>query len=168
MGLWHYETIPEPQAYGDDTTYELGFAWLADCDLVEDWGCGTAYGRRFRSGAYKGIDGSVSRFADLITDLRTYRSQADGIFMRHVLEHNHDWRQILAGALESFRRRFVLVIYTPLGDETRVLTHGAIPDISFARGDLTGYLAPFLAEEHSLTTDTWYGSETVFCCERPS
>ena len=167
MGLWNYDGIPVPQRYGDETTYRLGFAMLDGCATVEDWGCGTAYGRRFCTGAYKGIDGSPSQFTGTVADLREYRSEADGIFLRHVLEHNEDWALILAGAVASFRRRLVVIIFTPFGDETRVLgAPSPIPDISFRKADLTALMEPFLVAEKPVETGTWYGAETIFLCER--
>ena len=56
---------------------------------------------------YVGLDGT-SPFADRVVDLRAHRSSADCIFMRHVLEHNVEWRKILHGAVNSFRKRMVL------------------------------------------------------------
>jgi hypothetical protein len=34
-----------PQPIGLTRTYELGVAWLAGCELVEDWGCGLGWVR---------------------------------------------------------------------------------------------------------------------------
>ena len=169
MGLWHYATIDEPTAYGDPATYPLAMAFLDGCETVEDWGCGTAYARQFCTGRYAGIDGSPSRFADKVADLRTYRSQSDGILLRHVLEHNTDWALILANAVASARQRLALVIFTPFAEkETHVIPGGgAIPDISFRKSDLTGLLVPFRVTEQELETGTWYDAETIFYCERP-
>ena len=88
--------------------------------------------------------------------------------MRHVLEHNIEWRRILANALESFRNRMVLIIFTPFGDRTRVMSTGmdctsvAVPDISFRKADLTECFGQLSVTEESLETDTQYRTEHVF------
>lgn len=166
-GLWDYSADVTPRAYGDDTTYRLGMDWLESCATVEDWGCGAGYARQFRRGAYTGIDGSPSRFADKVADLREYRSSPDGIFMRHVLEHNDDWQPILAGAVASFRKRMALIIFTPFAATTKVISFGFVPDISFRREDLTRFLVGLTVTEQPVTTNTWYGAEHVFYIERP-
>jgi len=68
-------------------------------------------------GKYIGIDGSDTPFASRIADLRTYRSKAEGILIRHVLEHNYDWEAILAGAVESFQKKLCLILFTPFAAE---------------------------------------------------
>jgi hypothetical protein len=71
--------------------------------------------------------------------LRGYTSEADGVFMRRILEHNRDWPKILSNAVNSFQKRMVLIIFTPFPDETRQMdtTGVAVPDISFRKEDLT-------------------------------
>ena len=99
--------------YGDDTTYQKGITFLDGHGLIEDWGCGFGDAGSFvTQSPYRGIDGS-SPHADEIVDLREYRSQADCIFMRDVLEHNADWSRILANAVAWFKKRMALIIFTP-------------------------------------------------------
>lgn len=106
--------------YGLERSYVRGMEWLAPCGLVEDWGCALAYAKNYRVGPYIGIDGTAGA-ADVIADLSTYRSEAPGIFMRHILEHNHDWREILKNALDSFRDRMTLILYRPMQDFEKVV-----------------------------------------------
>jgi len=172
---WYRTAVPGvPRPYGDSTTYVKGATWLKDLH-VEDWGCGLGWMRTFVDPAlYRGVDGSHTPFADEIVDLATYRSTADGIFLRHVLEHNECWLEILRGAVASFRKRLVLVIFTPWQDETRRIGQTdvgpgiLIPDIGFAREDITRELGALLVTEETLTTRTQYGVEHVLYCERPA
>jgi hypothetical protein len=172
VGKWEpwFAGLIDPQPFAETPTYALGAAFLADCDQVEDWGCGKGWLRRFvPATTYRGIDGSWSPFADEIVDLVTYRSQVDGIFMRHVLEHNYDWSAILANAVASFRRRFALVVFTPFSERTRQIAFAAdpgVPDISFARSDLTGHFSGLTWRSEDLETASQYGAETIFYVER--
>lgn len=160
----------EPLAYGDSLTYHLGAAFLGDCDTVEDWGCGLGYMRLLvKPDCYRGLDGSPSGFEDEVVDLRTYKGRADGIFVRHVLEHNYGWQQILANAVAAFRQRLVLVIFTPFSERTRVLSVGqnvVVPDISFAKADITQHFWNLHWREETYETKTQYGTETIFYVSR--
>jgi hypothetical protein len=167
-----YEGVDAPRAYGDTVTYRLGAEFLSSCETVEDWGCGLGWMRNFvPPERYTGVDGSSSRFADRVADLADYRSTADGIFMRHVLEHDYRWERILENAIASFRRRFVLVTFTPYGVETREIAFHedpGVPDISFAKEDLTSHFRGLRWQEQTYATDTQYGTETVYLVERVS
>ena len=171
ISAWNYENV-DKFFYGDDVTYRKGIAFLDGHGSIEDWGCGFAHARTFvTKSEYVGLDGS-SKHADKIVDLRKYTSDADCLFMRHVLEHNFDWRHILANAIASFRKRMVLVIFTPLTETTRViatstdLTSIPVPDISFRKEDLTEYFKELKYSEESLQTDTQYQMEHVFYIEK--
>ncbi len=170
IGAWRYED--GAKVYGDDVTYEKGVAWLDGRGDIEDWGCGCARAKAFaKMSHYTGIDGSPG-WADKIVDLRTYRSDVGCVFMRHVLEHNFGWREILNNAVASFRARMVLVIFTPFSFTTKVIgisttdTRVPVPDISFKREDLTGCFDGLDFCEESLKTKTQYGSEHVFYIEK--
>lgn len=174
LGRWNeqYAAAREPAAYGDDTTYRLGAEFLANCPVVEDWGCGLGWLRRFLSPeqTYRGLDGSHSPFADQIVDLATVRSRPDGLFMRHVLEHNDGWRAILDNALASFERRMALIIFTPLmAEQTRLGTCGrtGVPDWALPVAEMRQRLALFDTIEQQLATATHYGAENVFFISRP-
>jgi len=176
VGRWTaaYEKAKTSQAYGDATTYIMGAEFLRDL-FVEDWGCGLGYFRNFiPRELYRGVDGSHSPFADVLVDLRTFRSNTPGLFMRHVLEHNPCWEEILVNAVNSFTKRMVLVLFTPWQDQTRVLTVGEftpgvhIPDIGFAPHDIWKHFqTPDLSVEFkSVQTATQYGIEHLFLVDR--
>ena len=170
-GLWDYKTVQEAFRYGDDdVTYRKAMDFLSDCEAVEDWGCGTAYAKRFCKAKYVGVDGSESRFSDKVADLREYVSDVDGILMRHILEHNHDWKKVLENALKSFKKKFVLVIFTPFQETTKVLAlnagYGNVPDIGFRKADLEDMLMGLTYSEQSLRTRTQYGVEHIFFVQR--
>src|SRR5262245_10132328 len=83
---------------------------------------------------------SKTPFADKIVDLCTYRSNAPGILMRHILEHNYDWEKILISAVRSFQQEICLGIFTPFDSDTMEITHNIkygvyVPDLSFKRED---------------------------------
>lgn len=168
VGRWDrwYAGLTEEQPYGLTSTYQLGADFLAGCATIEDWGCGKGWMRTLvEPGRYRGIDGSWSPFADEVVDLVAYRSCVDGIFMRHVLEHNYEWQAILANAMASFTHRFALVVFTPFGDETRQIAFAddpGVPDISFRLDDLLVFFDGYRCERQDLTTATQYGAETIF------
>jgi len=145
-GKWDYSAAAAPAAYGAPDTYRLAAAWLDGCgSVVEDWGCGTAYARQFfTQSRYVGVDGSTSKFADTVADLLTYISPgADGILLRHVLEHNPQWEALLARALGAARRRVAVVLYIPPEQDTReVARWGDIPCYALGRPALVALLAP--------------------------
>lgn len=164
----------DSRPYGQVTTYEKGFGWLLEeCEFIEDWGCGSAWGRQYvPAGHYRGIDGSpeAAHFADVVSDLRYYQSPGvDGIFMRHILEHNLDWHLILDNAIKSFRKRYCLVLFTPFSEQTRRLTGNGLYDLSFRKDELTDRFGPDVTwtDEH-LETATQYGVEHMFFIERPA
>ena len=105
-------------------------------------------------------------------DLTRYTSDADCIFIRHVLEHNVEWRRILANAVASFAKRLVLIVFTPFADTTRVIgsashvTSAPTPDISFRKEDLTDYFKQYKYREELLSTDTQHRAEDAFYIER--
>jgi hypothetical protein len=161
---WNYGSIPQ-FPYGDETSYKKAMEFLDGPYTIEDWGCGTAWARRFvQRGRYIGIDGSWSMHCDLVTDLRTYRSTADAILIRHVLEHCFEWQKILENALGSFQKKFALVLFTPFGDTTRSIGSSKenVPDLSFRKEDLLEYLRPFSFTEESFQSATQYGAEHIF------
>jgi hypothetical protein len=166
---WDYRNVVQ-FPYGDDTTYQKGIAFLDGYGTIEDWGCGTAYAKNFVKGSkYIGIDGSHSNYADKVVNLVEYTSETDCIFMRHVLEHNYNWRKILANAVNSFTKRMVLIIFTPFTEETRQIAfnqHPRMPDISFRKEELIEFFKQFNYHEESLETDTQYKTEHIFYIEK--
>lgn len=149
LGAWdaHYAGLITEEPYGGDESYGAAAEWTAGCSLVEDWGCGKGWLRRFvEPERYRGLDGSCSPFADEVVDLTTYRSSAPGIVLRHVLEHEHDWQAVLDNAVASFTERLFIAIFTPLQDETRVLQtepdYGDVPVIGFQLADIVYRIIP--------------------------
>jgi hypothetical protein len=178
--IWTYD-YPEGadvRPFGDDTTYRMGLGWLyEDCDDVQDWGCGPAYGRRLcpPGKSYLGVDGSPTSagLADVVCELTAWHPdpKPQGVFMRHVLEHNEfNWEEILDHALGTFQRRLALVVFTPFtsGPTKRLRPPGdPYTDLALNYGDLTGHLSRFEWRTEALPTGTQYGSETVFYVRHP-
>lgn len=155
--------------FGDDTTYKMAMNFLSGCDKIEDWGCGTAYARRFmKEGVYVGIDGSRHSHVDVHAELAEYRSQTEGLLLRHVLDHNVDWKMILENAMASFTKKMVVVISTPFGEETKPIAKNwsEIPDMQFRKEDLTDYWKGLSVTEEVVKTSSQYGQETVFYIQK--
>lgn len=157
-------------AYGRSLSYRLGLEWLEPCDLVEDWGCGLGWARTLvEPERYRGVDGSPGH-ADVVADLCEYRSDVPGVFMRHVLEHNYRWPEILDNAVASFTRRMSIVLFTPT---TAGSTHQidfvppGVPDLSFRLDDLLERIDAPCRVERIRSPQTAYGRETLIYAERP-
>jgi hypothetical protein len=169
LGLWDYSKAVPGQKYGDDDiTYEKALAFMADCPTVEDWGCGFGNAKTLCKTTYRGVDGSKGPNTDVIADLREYKSETDGILLRHVLEHNHDWKKVLDNAIASFKNKMVIILFTPLVASTRqIATNWSnIPDISFRKEDILEPLKEFTVTEEVLRTKTQYGIEIMFYVTR--
>ena len=170
-GKWNFKGLG-PAPFGDETTYKLGAEFLQGLS-VEDWGCGLGWFKQFHKGGYLGVDGSRSDFADVVVDLGAYHSRAEAIFMRHVLEHNVNWRVILQNALDSFQKRFCLVLFGPLGKWDKELTPPKveIPDLELSEVDFRGMLIKAVGrdriKEQVLATKSRYNTERVFYLEKP-
>jgi hypothetical protein len=174
---WYSRLTPgvAPAPYGASGSYQRGADWLADCARVEDWGCGTGWLRTLvPAQRYWGVDGTASPFADAVVDLAVYRSQVEGVFMRHVLEHNHDWQQVLDNAVASFTQRMVLILFTPMVERTRAWQELAgvggvdVPVISFAHQELTDRFGPGVtwSFEDLASPETWFRTERIYLLER--
>ena len=166
---WDYSAEAEPAAYDEETSYRLGMAFLDGAgETVEDWGAGTGFARRFvEQSRYLGIDGSASDPEMVKADLQDYRSEADCIFIRHVLEHNWGWRAILANAVASFGKRLVVIVFTPLGDsEKRLDLDQPVPDLQLSRAEILGFFEGLTVREEQIRSVTQYGTETLFYVER--
>lgn len=172
VGKWHHDKATSP--FGTDLrSYQLAMAWFAGHGRIEDWGCGTARAKDFTENEYVGVDGSVG-YADVIADLETYKSEVPCVLLRHVLEHNYGWRAILRNALESFTRRMVVVLFTPLVPETKIINvndktewwDDGIPDIAFALDELLAYFGDTYVKRDTLNGPDAYGVEHVFYLEK--
>lgn len=174
---WYRELTPAPGAfkYSDTVTYELGSSFLADCRVVEDWGTGAGGFKRFRPDAI-GVDGSNTPHAQKkYVDLVTYVSPCDGVFMRHVLEHNYNWAPILRNALKSATRKLCLVLFTPISESgTKEIahnrTHGVdVPDLSLGLNELQGIFREFPLKQvrlEQIESATGYGVEYLIYIEK--
>jgi hypothetical protein len=161
-GMWDYSDRTVG-SYGCDTTYRKAAAFLDD-GPVEDWGCGRAYARGFFKNKYVGVDGAPG-LADKIADLTLYTSKVHGILMRHVLEHNENWKTILLNALASAEKKLALVIFTPFSNVTHQMDWNVgyeVPDISFRKEDLTSVFISRKWSEETMKIETKYGIETIF------
>lgn len=173
VGAWddHYATMTEPIEYGTES-YERIAAFMGDVDQVEDWGCGGgALRSRLRADQqYIGVDGSATPYADHVTDLRRYRSNAEGVVLRHVLEHNDDWQLVLDRAVASAQRKLAIVVFTPQVASTRVLFrephYGNVPVVAFYYLDLMTRIPDRFTTEISgwPAPDTAYGAEWAIWC----
>lgn len=149
---WIY---PKKDWMGSKETYRIGMEWLSDMDYVYDWGCGKCFAQRFCDAIYIGIDGSTDSGANYVTDLTEFNKKCDSIFMRHVLEHNENWRAILANALAQFQRKMVLITFKEFEpgreDVVNIETHWdkktPLPVINLAEDDLREMINPYLVEE---------------------
>jgi hypothetical protein len=169
VGKWNYSKLSRAKPYGDTQTYRIGAEYLRDLTAIEDWGCGRGYLSTYiQKGKYRGIDGSNSIFCDAIVDLESYQSKVPGIFMRHVLEHNWNWKKVLSNALQSFQQKICVVLFTPWGLETKNIANDYrkidVPDLSFNRDE---FLEVFNSNNLStstienIKTKTLYGIEHV-------
>lgn len=113
MYTHHFDPVNYP---GSHDSYKLAGEFLAGDDQVEEWGCATTFGRQFIPTPYRGVDGAPSRFVDQVADLSNYRSDTPNALMRHVLEHNWNWRIILDNFLLSFQDRGVVILFIPMGE----------------------------------------------------
>jgi thioredoxin reductase len=174
LGKWDnwYKDIKTRKSFGDKTTYKLAANFLADIDEVEDWGCGTGYFKQFYKGKYIGVDGTDNLFVDKVVDLRTYQSNVDGILMRHVLEHNHEWQDILSNAVASFNKKLCLIIFTPFTKTTQEIAHNKkhgvdVPDISFSKKDIQYYFKNLKWRlQENIKTRKGYGVEYIYYIEK--
>lgn len=175
IGKWDkwYKNVKTPGSfrYGNTKTYQLAGDFLADCETVEDWGCGTCGFKEHCKGKYIGVDGSKTPFTDVVADLRTYLSRADGIMMRHVLEHNYDWKDVLLNALHSFEKKLCIVLFTPFVEQTGEIAHNKkhgvdVPDIAFNREELEEYFDHLDWRMETHRSGTHYGEEHIYYIKR--
>lgn len=176
VGKWNnwytgLSTTPSSFVYGDTITYEKASNFLSDCKEVEDWGCGAGGFIRFRPDAI-GVDGSDTPFATKkFINLNEYTCTCESIHMRHVLEHNYSWANILKNVLKSAQKKVVITLFIPLNDDvTKEIAyndiHGVdVPDISISKTDFFNIIEkynPKSIENEKFETNTGYRMEEIF------
>lgn len=189
---WRYSAgvDVQPETYADVTTFATGLAWLLDGvprkGTVEDWGCGMGLGRKLvhemrPDVAYFGVDGSADAklhgYSDVQVDLAALNGPEmppppDGLFMRHVLEHNDRWLLVLNNALVRFGKRMVLILFTPWSQTGLTVPlrgqDDPLLDISFKPADITAPMAGLDWHMIERETATQYGVEHEFRISRPT
>lgn len=170
VGKWNNwyrsENIGKISYGGDAITYLMAASFFADLGEVEDWGCGVGGFKNYCTTKYIGVDGSNTPFADKMRDLTTYRSETDGIMLRHVLEHNYDWQKILTNALSSFKKKMFLCLFTPFAETTTEIAYTeavGVPDLSMSKAEIESNFTDIkwcLLE--NIETATQYGVEHVY------
>lgn len=170
---WYKELGETPSAYkySETETYKIAADFLRGLDAVEDWGVG-AGGFLNHLPTAIGVDGSDTPFAQKkFIDLCNYTTLANGIHLRHVLEHNYNWQKILTNALYSAIDKVVITFFIPLSDkETKELAHNFkhgvdVPDLSISKNEFNSILKSFklkLVEVETLKTQTGYGVEVIY------
>lgn len=174
LGKWNrwYSLLgTDVEPYGDSATYAMAAAHVAECETVEDWGCGKGWMRRHIPGdRYTGIDGSASPFADVIADLAEYRSTCDAVIIRHVLEHEPRWADIVTNAAASARSAIAIVLFTPTLSATQEIAWNddpGVPDIAFNVADITNLLVGWRCTVETIDSPlTQYGVETFIGATR--
>jgi hypothetical protein len=163
---------PSSFLYGDTETYRIGADILKDCMTVEDWGTGAGGFKRYRPDTI-GVDGSKTPHADIITDLTIYHSNVEGIFLRHVIEHNYEWKQVLINALNSASKKIVIILFTPFSAEETIVIPGSleenrnfgidVPSISINRDEFYKIVDTFSFRhsEEIINSNTRYGQEII-------
>ena len=165
--------------YGNTQTYTLGYEFLKTCDKIEDWGCGAGgFKSLFNKDnlhKYIGIDGSITPFSNIKADLTNYISNVDGIFMRHILEHNYEWKIILENACKSFSKKMCLILFTPFSNQTNEISHNLkhgvdVPDLSFDKNELISIFKKYniIYELITIQSETGYNVEHIFYLNKVS
>lgn len=178
LGKWDYSGLSEACYSGtDQITYKHAAKFLKD--NVEDWGCGTAWAKRYFK-KYRGIDGSPSGHEDEVVDLIDYTSNVENILLKDVIEYDVNWEKILINAKKSFSKKLCLIISTPFVNKTRVGVwgkpikadgshgEGKIPEMYFAKKDILAHFPQneFKTSEEFVETEYLYGTSWILYVEK--
>jgi len=155
----------DKKRYGDVDSYRLAAAWLRFCRSVEDWGGGGGIFRTYIPEVkhYRNVDGTAQLGVDVVADLTRYRSSAEGIILRHVVDNTPEPWLVLGSAIASFTKRLVVVTYTPHVPESKIVEyqHGW-PVWHLNHDELVEALGPSFVRSQT----TAAGSERLYYCER--
>jgi hypothetical protein len=170
---WYKELGNEPSSYkySETESYKIAANFLKELDVVEDWGVGGGGFLNHLPSAI-GVDGSDTPFAHKkFIDLCNYVSKVNGVHLRHVLEHNYEWKQVLKNALTSAKDKLVITFFIPFSDgQTKELAHNLIygvdvPDLSISKKEFDSILQSFSTKKIeiiSLENGTAYGIEIIY------
>lgn len=167
--IWSARLLQHPR-YGSEETYRLAAAWVCECAEVADWGGGTGFLRHLlpASVRYRCVDGTLRppmKHAQVLADLATYREPSEAIVLRHVVDMTEDWQAVLANALAAFRRRLVVITFTPDAETTHLAKRkSGWPIWHFNPDDLRARMRPFLVCDEARQTSH---PERVYLLERP-
>jgi len=179
LNKWDYSGVDE-MCFSDSNqeSYRKSAEFLGD--TVEDWGCGTGWSKQYFKN-YLGVDGSRHKNVDIVADLVEYTSNCDNVLMRQTLECNTEWKKILENVRKSFKKKFCLIVYTPIVEKTRVgrvrYADGTysndltISEMYFNKQDILGYFPESLGYkifEETIKTNQGYGSEWILYVEKIS
>lgn len=168
VGKWPYNEETPQGRYGEESSYEAAVEFLDGLGLVEDWGCGTAWAKRhFKRSKYVGVDGTKSPWCDEVDDLVTRTSSPDGILLRHVLEHNYKWRDLLANACVCAKSKITIVFFVPFSlVERDHIPSLFVPTLGLVRDDVIAVLNGWnITEKHIIDKERpeWIGDWIWFC-----
>lgn len=160
-----YSSNSRLAAYGDTATYHTAEEHLTGLD-VEDWGCGLGWFRTVHAGGYTGVDGTTTQWSDVVADLQSYTSNTPGLHLRHVLEHNPNWRAVLTNAVRSAQERIVITVFTPdgTGEQLDFVDPPGVPDLALPWDVIEAEMvaAGWDVERRVVATGSAYGIEAVF------
>ena len=150
---WQWNRVPED--LGSEETYRICADWVKDARYVDDWGCGKMRLKHFlpKTCEYTGIDYTPIRkdWTQIVgpVDLADWNHPSyavEGIVIRHVLEHNHDWEKILRNAIKSFTWRMALCLFIPPsnGRTRNTRDDDFVPYLAINREKLMNILQPYL------------------------
>lgn len=177
VGKWNdrYKNldVTNPVVYGDRITYMAAAKFLSDCAEVEDWGCGSGGFMYYRPDAI-GVDGSDTVFAKKkFVNLCEYFTHCESIHIRHILEHDIGWQQILKNAVQGATRKLVVTMFLiPVECETHIREQGGASGVDDSVVTLQISRKEFMdilnddkiesIESKVLNTGSCYGTEEIF------
>lgn len=170
IGLWSGWKDSGPIQLGAVESYKQAIEWLDGYGDIVDWGGGTGYAAQFvKESGYSVLDGSKSRVNNALVDLATVHSVSDCILLRHVLEHNHDWQDILRNMVDSFRCRAAVVTFMPFSSGFTLVDREereyigsigqSVPVLRLDRESFFSIVRPYLVAQRQIGTEIVFGLE---------
>lgn len=132
--------------------------------MLEDWGGGTGYAKRFvKNSKYRLVDFSPSRWLDEMADLEGYTSNVEAVLLRHVLEHNRGWKQILLNATHSASLKLAVVLFIPIASAPthNLYDEGGVCNLQINATDFHRVLRDWRVRREEV------GTEELYLAERP-